>query len=96
MSNKAKSHRDDVHTDCKLTIDAERIEGHPMFLRMELATADGDGFKVEVATTTGGGLVVVTYTRDDDDGKWTSYVLTPKALVEAVIAMEESRDAEQG
>ena len=86
--SEAKGHREDTKEQRQLTIEAQRIEGHPLFLRQTLADAEGDGFKIEIAANMGGGSVVVTFSEEGKD-TWVSYVLTPHALANAVLALEK-------
>ncbi len=81
MSENTKEQRE-------LTIEAERIEGQPLFLRTPIAEAKGDGFRVEIAANVGGGAVLVTY-NSDDSNTWVTYALTPTALVDAALALEK-------
>ena len=78
----------------QLTVEAI-VHEDALFMRTELATAEGDGFKVEIASGLlgAGGTVLVTYSTDAEPKKWTTYALSPDALVDAVIAAHKERTA---
>jgi len=64
-----------------------RMTGNPMFLRQNLATAEGDDFEVEVAANINGDSILLTYKRAGRDG-WVTWVLPARSLVAAVLAHE--------
>lgn len=76
----------------QLTVEAT-IHEDALFLRREIATAKGDGFKIEVALNADG-TVLVAYRKEGDGDKWaTTYAISPSALVDAVLAVHKERAA---
>lgn len=88
-----------MHLEQKVTLELEAlVQPGALHLRQELASAQGEGFRVEVAASVNGCVVVTYYPEGEGvpSGAWTSYCLTPKVLVEAVLALhqKEADDAD--
>ena len=77
----------ETETETELTIKTT-VKKNGLYLRASIAEATvEDGRTVEIATNMGGGAILVTVYRKK--GRWRTYVLTPAALVNAVLAKED-------
>lgn len=71
----------------KLLVTAERDNKSPLTLRMRVAEAKGENFKVDLSLNTSGHIVLNI--KREDETEWTSYFISPNDLIQAVLQDDE-------